>query len=84
MNVLLIVVLNADACPCEVFQIVVQFDKEHSIVSIDEAEFLLESRCPERRLVRPVTLPHAASPRVAQLEQSDFFTLVRELLDLDQ
>lgn len=62
-------------------QIVAQFDEEDAIVTIDEANLLLQGVCPGGRLIGPVTCPLALAPWVPQLEQFHLLSLMSELVD---
>ena len=79
--VLCIVVLDTDRGPGEVLQVVLKFDEEYAVITVYEANLLLESWCPELRLVGPVPLPLSTAPGIPELEQLDFFALMLELVD---
>ena len=82
--VLCIVVLNTDRGPGEVLKVVLQFDKENAVITLYEANLLLESWCPELGLVGPVTLPLSTAPGITELEQLDFFALMLEFVDRNE
>ena len=42
MNILIIVVIDTDGGPGEVFEIVIQFDEENAIISFFEAKLLFK------------------------------------------
>ena len=63
--VFVVIFFNADRSPREVLKVVIQLNEENTIVSVDEAAFLLQLRRPERRIVRPVALPFSTTPWVS-------------------
>ena len=62
VDVLLIVIFNADTGPRKVLQVIVQFNEEHAVIAVYKATLLLESGGPQGRLVRPITLPFTTTP----------------------
>ena len=66
------------------FQVILELDEELAVVTIDEVALLLKRWRPERRLIGPVTLPLALTPRIAQPEQLDQFALALDLMNRDE
>lgn len=65
-------------------QVIFELDEELTVVTIDEVALLLKRWRPERRLIGPVTLPLALTPRIAQPEQLDQFALALDLMNRDE
>ena len=81
MDVLIWVIVYTDRGPREVLQVVIQLDEEDAIVTVNETYLLLQGRGPQRGVIGPVTSPLSSAPWISQLEESDFFALVLDLVD---
>ena len=65
-------------------EVVFQLDEKLTVITIDEIDLLLQLGRPEARLVGPVTLPLALTPRIAEPEQPHGSTLAFELMNGDE
>ena len=65
-------------------EVVLQLNKELTIVFFQQIELLLKGRCPKWRFIGPVTLPLARAPGIAELEKPYAFTLVLDLMNRDE
>lgn len=81
-----IVLYLADLDPLEVTAKIVVFHPEQAIVGFREPNCSLDLRCPLIRVVTPAPVPFEVTPRIAELNEDDLFSvlIITLRLELDQ